>query len=388
MPAAQEETDFENSRALKLCREAVQGLAGEKRQWFVHLKSPALEGESRRAFRRIESKMAKDLKKAGHFFRSERAPGGEVTMTLGQTRVEDLSRPGLRMELPPALDLFGPAPKAAPEPLRTLEGADGELLEVLALPTDVLRDRSLQSPPALKPGVFLQFVPARSPEETAVVRTDFPDHRTGVLGALRSWQVELSGAFNSLVSARGEGSTWFGLPLFELRRLSSTDPWELRLRLGRDVLHLGSSLAVTELDAQVARRFESLNSLVPTVGFRSFALSGKNPGSSRIGGLSSLSFGAEISGGEGAWFWRGGAAGLFALGGLRPSLGVDAKFQLNRLWDTGQAEGWYAGSFLSLSRYRVPLLNGERIEEVFGETQLRLGIAFGWAGVDSLLQKR
>ncbi|NJL24865.1 MAG: hypothetical protein HC902_06635 [Calothrix sp. SM1_5_4] len=230
--------------------------------------------------------------------------------------------------------------------------------------------------------LFLQITAADAnapQDEIRIVQTRELERRTGVTGALRDWQILGSAGYSFLTSNRGETVGFLGLPRFDLNY--NPHLWEMIPFFGfeKTLLGLGSNLEITEMRFGVNRRLPSFESVYGSLGYLGYSLSGTNPGSTRLGSLSAVSFGIGADQRFEDWLLRERFDFLVA----------DSQSFALRL-DAGKIRRWlgdeklYIGVFANYSYYRADILNKINILESFTETRLQIGVTAGWIGADSL----
>jgi hypothetical protein len=382
---------IDKDKRIAFCLRTLHGLTtNESKQWFVDVQWPRLsDRESLSYLTRQDRELRVAFRKKNHLYSSRRVKTPTFDVVAGLTKVEDLPTIAFSLELLPETEKAQKAPEPGTKPVPILESVspDGEAIIAYSLPSDVISEQSLLSPEGMHPSVFLQLIPNSDDGQVQTQKTEFPEYRTGVLGYLRPWAVQGGVLYDNLVSNRKEVANLASLGVLDARyryALSASTPWSLvpRLLFENDLLRAGSSLSVTELQVGTFVAWNAKQALMPYLGYLGYSLSGRNPGSSRLGSFSALSWGLEYSNMKRPYLVKAYVANLVTLGGEGFDLGLDANLQLSRFMGSEGTHGAYVGAYMGYAIYRVKLPN--RIGEIenFGENRFRIGLVLGWMGAD------
>ncbi len=153
-----------------------------------------------------------------------------------------------------------PDSKVVAKDLALFNAEDGSSLRLKAKYNDGQADRSIVSPVFGGHRIHLQIVghdrSEASDSQVRLVETRELEKRTGIRGFLRPWQILAFGNVNSLTSNRGENNSFLGLPGIDLKY--NLGRWDLQpyLSLEKHLVHLGSTLSISELRAGFSQKIK------------------------------------------------------------------------------------------------------------------------------------
>ncbi|MBS1985195.1 MAG: hypothetical protein JST16_13580 [Bdellovibrionales bacterium] len=375
------------NRRVALCLSSLDGVRKDPAQWYINVVWPrSSDRDQSKDIAVTDLKLRRGLALSKHLYQSGRGEGSYFELSAGRTRKEELSPINWEEGFPLPMEHIQTAP-ALSEPDREFSFQEGPQGSRYGLQThfgDFVERGSLQIDKFYSVPVFVEFVEGSS---FSVRRADFPEYNTGLASHLRNMRLGTGATIETFWSNRGERQTYAGLGFLEGGfRLNK---WSLRpsLFLNRDIIHLGSPLSVTEVQATLAYEIHPEGTWFPYLGFMAYEVSGTNSGSSRLGSYNAIPTGVQFLLGERPSFISGNAALLTSFSGDSIALGWDSKIAWQRFLNPKDREGKYWGIFLSLAHYRASLLipkNSTR--ETFSETRVNLGLSFGWAGAHYLGQ--
>lgn len=381
------EFEVKKSRKLKLCMSTLGAYTDpeikDERQYYIHIEWPSIKGrENIMAIKELERDLRVGARKRKMVFIVTKIKGSTMRAEIGLTLKENLPAIGF-----PAAQVTdtekaesSPDTKTISRTLYEQELENGAKYKVLSYYSDAVAQRRLESPRVGKYQIDLQIVEGDTDPKTPVIITQSRtlEQRTGVLGFMRPVQILLFGGFNQLSSSRGEENSMFGLPGAEVRynwRRIETQPY---LSFEKDLLHLGSTLQVTEMKAGATRHMPWFEDVYYSLGYQEYSLSGKNQGSTRLGGISAFTVGASATQRFEAWQTREKFDVLFG-----NAQSFDFRFEMGRFLGSKVGSHYYFGPYVDFAEYRGYVVNKLKNRELFSENRLQVGVTFGWVGPES-----
>ena len=375
------------NRRVDLCLASLNGVLQEKSQWFIDVLWPRTEDrEQNKDIAITDLKMRRGFATNKHLYQSNRNPTAFFELKAGRTGKEQLLPIQWEEGFPSPEEHVGSAPALgeSDREIAAQQGPNGSSYGIQAHFGDFVERGSLRIEKFFRSPTFVEFIEG---PEYGTRQTNFPEYNTGPASHLRNALLAAGTSLESFWSNRGERQTYMGLGFIESSlRL---EDWHLRpsLLLNRDLVHMGSSLSVTEVQTNLAYEIDPKDKWFPYIGLLAYAVSGNNLGSSRLGSYSAFPVGVQFLIVDRPSFVSGHAAVLTSFGGQSVSLGWDSRVAWQRFLKPHAREGYYWGTFLTLAHYRANLIVPKNLtRETFTETRVNLGFTFGWAGSQFLGQ--
>ncbi len=370
---------------VKTCLSTLDSISqNADRQWFATVTWPETGNAIRRnAISARDRELKASFRKSGHVFESQRK-GRRFLVRSGVTFVEDL--PTINFDYKTIARFSVIAPSASTEEqkkvLKDFATAAGGNMRLNSFSADQVQQVAIKSPTGPIPGMNLQFVGAPD-QKPSIKSTEFLENRTGVPGLLRKWRGRSFFNYNQLTSSRGEQSVTFGGPGIDVSY--SMDAWQLEpflifdsglLRLG----NVGVDVAINELQLGVRRGFSFIPDWLNVyAGVLQYQLTGRNPGSSRLGASDSLTAGISAIQRIGDHVVQGRAGVL-----VSSAFGFDAQMEYGNVWHKRSDFHLTWGVFLGVSRYaNVVTIPTNRTTQELSEDRYTLGVSFGFIGPES-----
>lgn len=386
--ASGEDFKADKNRRLKVCLDTVRAYLSEtntdKRQLYISFEWASIKGrENISAVQEIERELRSGARKRKAVFLSKKTKGNTIQAEVGLTQAELL--PKISYPVNSVLDIqravLAPNSRTVSDTLYQLPIEGGAELAVTGFYSDTQPERNIESPNLKGRRINVQFVapPAgESPDNIVIRETRNLEQRTGLKGYMRPWQLLAFGGFNYLSSSRGENNYLFGLPGIDLKYNWKHVGLQPYFVFEKDVLHLGSPLEITELKVGISKQIPWVRGMFASAGYQEYSLSGKNPGTSRLGSLSALTAGIGASQRFEDWMLRQRFDLLFA-----NSQSLDFRFDLGKFVGPAADSRLYIGTFFGYANYRAYVINKLNNKELFGESRFQVGLTIGWMGADS-----
>jgi hypothetical protein len=367
---------------VKTCLSTLDSIAkNADRQWFATLTWPETGNAIRRnALSATDREFRSSFRKSGHVYESQRK-GRRFLLRSGVTFVEDLPNIDFDYKTISKFSVITTAASAEEQKkvLKSSSTAAGGVLRLNSLSVDQVEQVALKSPFGPVPGLHIQFVDAPG-EALSIKTTDFLENRTGVPGLLRKWRGRTFLNFNQLTSSRGEQSHAFGGPGVDLTY--SLVDWQLEPYIFFDsgIFLPSDELSINELQFGLRRGFAFMPEWLNLyAGVLQYQLSGRNPGSSRLGASDSIAAGISAIQRIGDHVVQG-RAGLLA----SPAFGFDLQFEYGNVWRKRSDFHLTWGVFLGVSRYASEVtIPTNRTTQELSEDRYSIGISFGFIGPES-----
>jgi hypothetical protein len=374
------EKPIQKNAAVRNCVKTLAALPlNATQQWRVNIQWPNLKDPESRLWIGEQDRMQKFLfRNYKHQFESNRQ-GLVFQVDAGVTDVEKIQKISFPIdELQKSEKIISTATRDEIEKnIYDLSLADGSQLTIRSLAVDENELRSIDSPQALSPTVHLQFVESPN-SEWAFQTTEFLEYRTGFLSFARPLMVGAYGTYNSMTSSRGEKDSFFNIPGVEVNwnpNLFGVRPY---LFFESGFIHEGSTLSIGELQMGFHKTFEKWPYIKPGLGFQQYTLSGKNPGSSRLGKVNAIVVSALTEEVRGDVFLRGRAQGMFA-----SSQGYAVQLEAGKMFKVQKSDlKVFTSGILGFSRYAAIATNRLEVAESFTEDRWKVGLEIGLIGPD------
>ncbi len=367
---------------VKTCLSTLESIAlNADRQWFANVTWPETGNAIRRnAISTRDRELRASFRKTGHVYETQRK-GRRFVLRAGITNIEQI----------PVIDFdFNSIPKfeaiqfsaSREEKVLTLHEAKTALQGSLTLrnfASDTVEQRALRSAQGPNPRLHIQFV-GTTETQTSIVTTEYLENRTGIPGLLRRWRGRGFLSQNQLVSSRGEQEELLGGPGVDLTyamEFGSLEPYAI---FDSGLYHPNSRISITELQLGVRRNFAFMPSWSTVYcGIHQYQLSGRNPGSSRLGTSDSVAIGVAGLQRIGRHYLQGRGAGL-----ISTANGFDVQIEYGQVWSQRSDFHLTWGIFLGVSRYssRVVIPSNLRAENL-SEDRVSFGLSIGFLGPES-----
>lgn len=370
----------QQDRRMIACLEGLRGMGeATSRPSFAIIHWPrAKSREAQRFIASSERELRSVFRKNGHFLIGHRTEEPTFRAQAGITNAGDLAKHDFDPSIFTTAEFLTTPPSLEEKTAVIHENSrdSGEFIRVFASAGDSIADRAIRSPPELDPGVHLQFVKTDA-ATSSLRRTEFREVRTGLGGAFRSWSVTTFATTNQLSSNRGEKTSMTTLPGLDLAYHGGLFGLTPAVIFDTGTVHPGSDLTVSELLVTARRAFPWSGPLQLSVGFEQYSLSGKNPGSSRLGKMDALAAGFVTQVPYEDYLLGARAHALIA-----SSLGFESRVEIGRRlnWKTDLKP--YVGFSLGFARYAGSVENRLQFVETFTEDRLSAGIHLGFIGAD------
>jgi hypothetical protein len=378
----EQEKDALQDGRVKTCLSTLDSIAQTaEQQWYVVINWPETGNVLKRnAISARDRELRSGYRKAGHVYETQRK-GKKFTVSAGVTSVETV--PVHEFDYMSILKtqqiMMSPPRDEETKIIFETRTKNDERLVVSGFAADAVEQSEVKSPAGLIPAINLQFV-AGTGDTPYLEDTEFMQNRIGFTGFFRRWRGQSFFSQNYLTSSRGEESEVLAGPGFELAYAS--DYWNLEPFVVYDTgfYHPQSVLSVSEFQAGVGKNFE----FMPTwsyfySSFHQYQLSGRNPGSSRLGATDSISLGIGGLHRIGKHYLQGRAALLFST-----AAGFDSRFEYGQVWHRKTDFHLTWGVFFGLSRYGGPVkIVTNSTTQTLTENRFVLGVSIGFLGPEN-----
>lgn len=389
VPAPKENFNARQSRQLKSCLATLEAYMGEDnqdtRQFYANIDWPQVSGrENVQAIRDFERELRSKARKRKMVFVANKTKGDRVLAEVGLTQSETLPKIGFDAKKIADLELASQSPdtKTVSRQMHAQSFPDGSGFMVTAYYSDANPERQMESPKIGQYQISLQLIEAADAGPEAPVKisqTRVLERRTGFLGYLRPLQALAFGGYNFLSSSPGgENNGFFGFPGLDLRYNWTKIGIQPYLVFEKDLLHLGSDLQITEVKFGAARRFHWLEGGYYSLGYQEYSLSGRNPGLTRLGGISALSLGVGASQRFESWLVREKAELL-----IGNAQSFDARLEAGKFFGRSSDSRYFVGPYLGFANYQGYVVDKLKTRRLYTEERLSIGVTIGWIGPDS-----
>jgi hypothetical protein len=364
-------------------RDCVKTLANlplnSKQQWQVNIQWPRLKDPESNLWIGEQNRMQKFLyKNYKHIFESRRE-GFVFQADASVTEKEKIKT----IEFP--IDQLTKSEKIEASPTReeiqktelSLAFENGPEFSIHSLAIDENEIRDIRSPSGIEPQIHLQFVNAED-KKWGFQTTEFLEYRTGFLSFARPMMLGFYGTYNSISSSRGEKDSFFNLPGIDFSwnpKVFQINPY---LFFESGLIHEGSTLSISEWQVGAHKTFEAWPYLKPGLAYNQYSLSGKNPGSSRLGKATSVVVSVLSEEVRGDVFLRGRVQGMFS-----SSQGYAGEGEAGKLFKMKDSDlKVYVSGIFGFNRYAAIATNRLAVAETFTEDRWKIGVKIGIIGPD------
>jgi hypothetical protein len=185
-----------------------------------------------------------------------------------------------------------------------------------------------------------------------------------------------------LKSGRGEEFTSTNFPSIEASWRSPYYQLDPFVTFQSGFVHYDSALALQE--GHIGARWRWKPQIEPSIGYFTYSLRGKNPGSSRLGSVDGLSLGLYSAFRIEDFMVRGWINGIYT-----EPFSFDTYVELSKIIDNGSSDrGLFFGMFFGYTAYRSELRNLINQYETFSENRFRVGLTIGLAGPEYMIDKQ
>ncbi len=367
---------------VKTCLSTLDSIAlNADRQWFASMTWPETGNAIRRnAMSTRDRELRASFRKAGHVFETQRK-GRRFVVRAGVTNAEQIPVIEFDYNTIPKFEtikLSATREEKTQEMYEVKTSAQGGL-KIMSFAADQVEQVALRSPQGPNPRLHIQFV-GTDDIHPSILTTEYLQNRTGIPGLLRKWRGRGFLNQNQLTSSRGEQEQLLGGPGLDLSYAS--DLWSLEPYAIFDsgLYHPNSKISITELQFGVRRSFEFMPEWSAFyLGIHQYQLSGRNPGSSRLGASDSIALGVAGLERIGRHYLQGRAAALFST-----ASGFDAQIEYGQVWDRKSDFHLTWGVFMGVSRYSSQVvIPSNRLSETLSEDRVSFGLSIGFLGPES-----
>lgn len=373
---------IENSSRVQECIDTLKTLPAQaKQQWWVRLDWPAQkESSSKAAISTWDREFRSTFRKAKHSYESQKRPNRTFLVKAGVTNLEKAQAIGFDISSLKSTQAIQAPPDREVKASESYfwKSEKGQEFKVYAFAADEIVEREIRAPDAFNPGIQVQFVSAAD-GSPSLKSTEFKENHTGFVSYFRRWQGSAFISLNDLTSQRGEKLNQISAPGFDLSVNSGY--WGLYPYLSAEpgLLHLGSSLGISEYRLGATRDFDFLpENFSLSAGGHLYQLSGTNTGSSRLGKYEAISLGGQFFERKGDDFILARASIMYGQG-----LGFDSRWSWGRVISRKTDMHVTGQIFLGYSRYSGQLTTRTLTNETFTEDRLQIGFSLGFIGPES-----
>lgn len=379
----QKEEILEKNKRFKTCLQTLESLPqNAQQQWYVWIQTPnGLEKENAQYAGARIREVGGIFKKSKNFYMSQRGRNRVFKARAGVTNVEKVKAPSFDFSKIQKAEYILPPPsrEKIEQTAHSQFFENGEKLEIFSFASDSSEDREKNLGQA--PNIQVQFVPSSS-TAPHLRSSFFKESRTGLEGHLRPWRVGVFTTYNFMTSNRGEKDQVLNVLGADLGYKLDYKGYDPHLIFETGLWHPTSTLSISEIDLGATKAFfDSLSWLRLGAGYHNYTLSGRNPGSSRLGRMDSISVGLRGQSTEDNLVIRGHFNLLLA-----SPVGFEGRIEYGKL-SNGENQGdtsKYLGYFLGYARYTGTVQSkATLVTENFSEDRLSLGIIWGHIGPDS-----
>ncbi|HPI40936.1 MAG TPA: hypothetical protein PLJ21_09030 [Pseudobdellovibrionaceae bacterium] len=380
------EEDLRKNKRFNTCLKTLAALPeNAQNQWYAWVQLPkGLSKENAQYLSEKIREVSVSFKKSKNFFMSLRGKNRFFSAKAGVTHLEKLETPQFNFSQIQNAEyaVIPPSREKQEQVAHSQSFENGEKIEIYSFASDASEDREKNL--GQIPDIHLQFVPTSthpvSNQPLTLKKTAFKESRTGLSGLLRPWRLGLFASYNSLTSNRGEKDQIFNFLGADLSYKLNYFGFDPHLIFESGLWHPGSTISISEIDLGASKSFfEDLPWLRASAGYHNYTLSGRNPGSSRLGRMDSISLGLLAQTMTEDRILRG----RFQILAASP-MGFDSRIESGKIYHNFSDTPQYLGYFLGYSRYAGNIQNRNTlVSEAFTEERISLGVIWGHIGPES-----
>jgi hypothetical protein len=367
---------------VKTCLSTLESIAlNADRQWFATVTWPETGNAIRRnAMSTRDRELKASFRKTGHVYENQRK-GRRFVVRAGITNIEQTPNIDFDYNTIPKFETiqFSASREEKARTLYEAKTASKGSLTLRGFASDTVEQLAVRSAQGPNPRLHLQFV-GSTETQPSIFTTEYLENRTGIPGLLRRWRGRGFLNQNQLISSRGEQEELLGGPGIDLAyamKFWSLEPYAI---FDSGLFHPNSKISISELQVGVRRNFSFMPSWSTLyLGLHQYQLSGRNPGSTRLGTSDAVAIGVAGLQRIGRHYLQGRGAGLISSAG-----GFDAQIEYGQIWNRKSDFHLTWGIFLGVSRYssRVVIPSNLRVENL-SEDRVTFGVSFGFLGPES-----
>jgi hypothetical protein len=388
-------TNAEEDTKLKSCLETIRGLAKEtSKRWYISVDWPdstEMSNDNQRFFARTDAQLRATLIKSGHDYKSNRiTPRSNVSKTksikITAGLISDyIDIPALNASLDDDVLIFPASLISEKEKIvHRLMTNDGFEFRAKSFASDKIELGIHKGPTFLDRELILQFIPAKTSHQKDIDITHRSDKvlHHGLAGSVSQWMLSFGTNLTSLKSNRQHSDFYLGMPKIE----AQFKPPNLKATFGSylqsDLLHFGSSLAITEVNLWATYPINAIAPISIKSGWFGYGLSGKlqSENGNRLGSYSGAYAGPSFLINAEDYIWSGDLVGIVGLSGEKRNFGFSGRLGLQKRLPLVGSEFIYAGTEIEMAHYKSTLLNTNNTLADFSETRIQWQFKISWIG--------